>query len=99
MGRKISVLSVCGSGIVTSSMISNRIKDYFTEEGYDISVSECNPSELDVYLSRSTYNFIAYSTQIPDDLSIPKIDALPLITGFGADEFYEKAMEIVKKGE
>lgn len=33
MSTKIKVLSVCGSGVVTSHMVANKIVDMFADEG------------------------------------------------------------------
>lgn len=66
MSTKIKVLSVCGSGVVTSHMVANKIVDMFADEGYDVDAEECNPSELDGYLMRGSYDFIAYSSPIGD---------------------------------
>ena len=84
MSTKIKVLSVCGSGVVTSHMVAN--------EGYDVDAEECNPSELDGYLMRGSYDFIAYSSPIGDPHGTPAFSAMGLITGLGEDEFMEQAL-------
>ena len=60
---EISILSVCGSGVVTSHMVANKLVEMFEDEGYDVTTDECNPSELDGYLTRGSYDFIAYSAR------------------------------------
>lgn len=43
MGKKsIKLLTVCGSGIVTSSMIANKLTEMFEDEGYEVSAMEAN---------------------------------------------------------
>ena len=75
---EISILSVCGSGVVTSHMVANKLV----------------PSELDGYLTRGSYDFIAYSSPIGDDThGVPAFSAMGLITGLGEDEFKEEALE------
>ena len=85
MSTKIKVLSVCGSGVVTSHMVANKIVDMFADEGYDVDAEECNPSELDGYLMRGSYDFIAYSSPIGDPHGTPAFSAMGLITGLGED--------------
>ena len=46
MVDKVRFLSVCGSGVVTSHMVANKIVDLLSEQGYDADPDECNPSEL-----------------------------------------------------
>lgn len=91
---EISILSVCGSGVVTSHMVANKLVEMFEDEGYDVTTDECNPSELDGYLTRGSYAFIAYSSPIGDDThGVPAFSAMGLITGLGEDEFKEEALE------
>lgn len=92
MSQEIKILSVCGSGVVTSHMVANKLVDMFSEEGYDVETDECNPSELDSYLMRGSYDFIAYSSPIGDAHGTPAFSAMGLITGMGEDEFLEQAL-------
>ena len=94
----VKILTVCGSGIVTSSMIANTISEMLEEEGYDVTAEEANPSEMPTFLARSKYDFVAYASPIDEsDLNgTPAIPAIGLITGLGVDEFKEKALEILK---
>lgn len=96
MATKIRVLSVCGSGVVTSHMVANKIVDLLEEQGYDVDPDECNPSELEGYLMRGNYDFIAYSSPIGDHGDVPAFSAMGLITGMGDDEFVEQAVACLK---
>ena len=98
MSREINVLTVCGSGIVTSSMIANQIVEMLEDEGYDAHSQEANPSEMENFLMRQHFDFVAYASPIDeDDLNgVPAIPAIGLITGAGKEEFKEKMFEIIK---
>ncbi len=96
MATKVQVLTICGSGVVTSSMIANKIMDLLGEHGYDVKATEANPTELDSYLMRGSYDFIAHSTPVGDSHGVPTINAIGLITGMGDDEFVEEALRILK---
>ena len=98
MSREINVLTVCGSGIVTSSMIANQIVEMLEDEGYDAHAQEANPSEMENFLMRQHFDFVAYASPIDeDDLNgVPAIPAIGLITGAGKQEFKEKMFEIIK---
>ena len=61
MSREINVLTVCGSGIVTSSMIANQIVEMLEDEGYDAHAQEANPSEMENFLMRQHFDFVAYA--------------------------------------
>lgn len=92
------MLTVCGSGIVTSSMIANQIVEMLEDEGYDAHAQEANPSEMENFLMRQHFDFVAYASPIDeDDLNgVPAIPAIGLITGAGKEEFKEKMFEIIK---
>ena len=98
MSREINVLTVWGSGIVTSSMIANQIVEMLEDEGYDAHAQEANPSEMENFLMRQHFDFVAYASPIDeDDLNgVPAIPAIGLITGAGKEEFKEKMFEIIK---
>jgi galactitol PTS system EIIB component len=96
--KTIKLLTVCGSGIVTSSMIANKLTEMFEDEGYEVTAMESNPSELSTYIARDHYDLVAYASPINvEDLNgTPALSAISLITGRGEDEFIEKALEIFK---
>lgn len=97
MAEKVKFLSVCGSGVVTSHMVANKIEEMLEEAGYDSSAEECNPSEMDAYLMRDSYDFIAYSSPIGDPHGIPAFSAMGLITGMGEEEFLEDVLACLKE--
>lgn len=92
MSTRIKILSVCGSGVVTSHMVANKLIEMFEDEGYQVDADECNPSELDGYLMRGSYDFIACSSPIGDSHGVPAFSAMGLITGLGEEEFKEDAL-------
>ncbi|MCI9196141.1 MAG: PTS sugar transporter subunit IIB [Angelakisella sp.] len=93
----VKILSICGSGVVTSSMVANKIVELLGDEGYDVSTVEANPSELEGYCMREKFDLIAYSSPIGDPCGVPALNAIGLITGMGEEEFVEQAIEIFKK--
>jgi PTS system galactitol-specific IIB component len=93
---KIKILSICGSGVVTSSMIGNKLKEMFGEKGYDVSTVEANPSELETYVMREKFDFIAFSSPIGDNHGVPALNAIGLITGMGEEKFLEDGLKILK---
>lgn len=100
MATKIKILSICGSGVVTSSMVASKLKDMFAEKGYDADTVEANSSEVEGYCNREHFDLIAYASPISDNCGVPAINAIGLITGMGEDEFMEEALaELHKAGK
>ncbi len=93
---QIKILSICGSGVVTSSMVANKLVEMFAEHGYDVATTEANPSELEGYCMREKFDLIAYSSPIGDSFGVPALNAIGLITGMGEEEFMEEALKILK---
>ena len=96
MATKIKILSICGSGVVTSSMVALKLKDLFEERGYSAETVEANPSELETYVMREKFDLIAYSSPIGDNCGVPALNAIGLITGMGEEEFMEDAIQILQ---
>lgn len=96
MKHKVNVLTICGSGVVTSSMIANKIKDMLSDEGYRVTVTEANPSEIENYVMRDQYDFITYASPIGDTFGVPAINGMGLVTGLGDSEFLVEALELLK---
>ncbi len=99
MSKSVKLLTVCGSGIVTSSMVANKITEMLEDEGYDVEAMESNPSELETYLMRDKYDFVAYASPIDESIlgDVPAISAICLLTGRGEDEFKEEVLKILEK--
>lgn len=97
MSKKIRILSICGSGVVTSSMVANKLVDIFTDLGYEVKATEANPSEVENYVMRDKYDFIAYASPLINSFGVPALNAMGLVTGMGEDEFVEQALKILKE--
>lgn len=93
-----NVLSVCGSGTVTSSMVADKLKETLEEKGYHISTTEARPTEALQLAQGGSFDFITYTSPLPDgDYGVPIVNAIGFLTGFGEDEFLEEVEEVIKK--
>ncbi|MVB10107.1 hypothetical protein CAFE_07810 [Caprobacter fermentans] len=97
MATRIKILSICGSGVVTSNMVAGKLKDLFAEKGYDAETVEANSSEVEGCCSREHFDLIAYASPISNNCGVPAFNAIGLITGMGEDEFMEEAIEALHK--
>ncbi len=97
MATRIKILSICGSGVVTSSMIASKLKDMFEEKGYDAETVEANSSEVEGYCSRDHFDLIAYASPIGSSFGVPAFNAIGLITGMGEEKFMEDAVAALHK--
>lgn len=95
--KRLNILSVCGSGTVTSSMIANKLREVLEEKGYVVSTTESRPTEAINLATSGNYDFITYTSPLPDgDYGVPVINAIGFLTGFGEEEFLEELFEVVE---
>lgn len=94
--KQINVLTVCGAGVVSSTMIANKMREDLKKYGYDVRATETNPGGVRSSLQGGDYDFIAYVTPISGDFDIPTINAAGYFTGFGDDEFIEGVLKTLK---
>lgn len=94
--RPIKILSVCGSGTVSSAMVSGKLKERLSEAGYEIVTEEVNPGGVESALLSGKYDFIAHTSPISGNFDIPVINAVGFLTGFGEEEFLEEAIKVIK---
>jgi galactitol PTS system EIIB component len=96
--KTLTVLAVCGSGVVSSSMIEQKITDIL-EPIANVKVVCLVSTSVKTYVDRGGYDFVVTTSPIPGDINIPVIKGVALLTGFGEDavreEIYKVAEEII----
>ncbi|KLE15688.1 PTS sugar transporter subunit IIB [Clostridium sp. C8] len=93
---KKRVLFVCATGIATSTAAAERVADYCGDRGINIEFTQCNVASVKEY--DETVDLIISTTNVPYKLKTKVMNALPIITGFGEEEFLEE-VEKVLRGE
>jgi len=94
---KLTVLAVCGSGVVSSSMIAQKIKDILSSLAVDLDVIELLPTSVEEYVQRGNIDFIVTTSPIPGDIKVPIIKGIALMTGFGEDTVVEEIMSTAQE--
>lgn len=96
--KTFRVLSVCGSGTVTSSMIAEKLKDELEERGIRITATEAKPTEALNLAQGGGFDFITHTSPLPKaDYGVPTINAVGFLTGFGEEEFLDEVMKVIKE--
>lgn len=93
--RVFNVLSVCGSGTVTSSMAAEKLKDLMEQKGIKINAVEVRPTEVENYVQRGNIDFIIHTSPLPGNYNIPVISAVGLITGFDEEGFVNEVLKVI----
>lgn len=95
--RPVKVLSVCGSGTVSSAMLSAKLDDVLTEHGYSMQSTEVAPGGIELAVANGGYDLIAYTSPVEDIYGIPVLNATGFLVGINEDEFVEELLSVVSK--
>lgn len=90
------VLIACGSGIATSTVIANRVRDLLKENGYNAKVEQVKVVEVEKMAAQ--YDLIVASTQIPKTVTTPYVFAINYLTGVnkeGTDKEILDKMQVI----
>jgi galactitol PTS system EIIB component len=95
--RAVRILSVCGSGTVSSAMLSSKLEDVLAEHGYKMVSNEVAPGGVKIAISAGGYDLIAYTTPVEDIYGIPVLNATGFLVGINEEEFVEELLEVLGK--
>ncbi|TZE81034.1 PTS sugar transporter subunit IIB [Calorimonas adulescens] len=95
--RVFNVLSICGSGTVSSSMVAEKLKERLSEKGVRINTIEARPTEVANYVSRGGIDFIVTTSPLPGEYDIPVINAVGFLTGFDEEGFMDEVINVISK--
>lgn len=88
------LLIMCGTGVATSTIVTNKVKEWLRSKGLTNEVKLYQSKVADEMKRIDDYDIIVSTTVVPDSIKEKVIMGLPLLTGFGTDEMYA---EIEKK--
>lgn len=86
--KLVKVITVCGSGTVTSAMLSSKVTDLLEERGCRVKTVEVNPNGVAAQVQSGHWDLIVHSSPlitVPDKLTA--INGVPLLTGRGEAQF------------
>lgn len=95
--RAVKILSVCGSGTVSSAMLSSKLEDVLAEHGYTMESTEVAPGGIKVAVSTGKYDLIAYTSPVEDIYGIPVLNATGFLVGINEEEFVEELLAVLGK--
>lgn len=91
------ILVMCGTGIATSTVVANRVKEYLDKKGLGNEVSISHASISDKMSSLDDYDIILSTTVVPDRIKDKVISAVPLLTGVNDDEIYQEVEKRIRE--
>ena len=92
--KNVNILSVCGSGTVTSSMVAAKLKEKLGEQGFMVSATECRPTEAMNLAQSGRFDILVHTSPLPaGDYKVPVVNAFACIIGVGEDEFFAQVID------
>ena len=95
--KEINVLTVCGSGTVSSTILGSKVKEVLEKEGIYAEVVGVQPQMVKSYVDQGKVDLVVSSSPIPDQIDVPVIKGIPLLTGIGEEECIEEIIKVAKE--
>lgn len=91
------LLIMCGTGVATSTIVTNKIKEWLKEKKLDQDVKLYQSKIADEMNKIDNYDIIISTTVVPDSIKEKVIMGLPLLTGIGADEMFAEIEKQIRE--
>ena len=93
------IIVACGAGVVTSTAAMNKLNEELTDRGFNegtdyklvqtsVQQVQSMADEADAAITTTQYD--------NDEIEIPVLNGLPLLTGIGVDDVIDQVEEIIK---
>ena len=84
------ILIMCGTGVATSTVVVNKVKKWL-EANKSSEYVKIYQGKIAEEINRfNNYDIIISTTLVPDEYKDKIINGMPLLTGVGINEMYEK---------
>lgn len=88
---------MCGTGVATSTIVTNKVKEWLKTKGYENEVKLYQSKVADEMNRIDDYDIIVSTTVVPDKIKDKIIMGLPLLTGMGTEEMYQEIEAKIKE--
>ncbi|NLM26350.1 MAG: PTS sugar transporter subunit IIB [Firmicutes bacterium] len=96
MAKKVRILIACGTGVATSTLCAERVKEICSDRGFEIEVTQCTlgeipnlSSQVDIIVTTSKYN--------NKSLGKPIISGTSFITGVNEEKAIIELTDTISK--
>lgn len=91
MANEVKILIACGSGIATSTVAQEKIKEILKDAGIPAKISKGTVGQ--VQSLQEDYDVIMLTTRYPKPLSKPMVQVFGLISGVGEDTVKQQVID------
>jgi len=91
------ILIACGSGIVTSTHVRNKIEKVLNDNGFagQYSITQCRVSETPG--KSPNFDFVIATSKVPDNVVCPYVPGVCFLTGVNTQPSVDQIIELMKK--
>ncbi|MBC7264435.1 MAG: PTS sugar transporter subunit IIB [Chloroflexi bacterium] len=94
MKKKYSIAICCGANIATSTIVTNRVKEWLTNEGIRAEFIKCKINELPNYKP----DIVISTTPVPDP-GCPVFNGVPFVTNTNTGPVKQQILDCLKAME
>ena len=84
------LLIMCGTGVATSTVVTNKVKEWLKKENMDKEVKIIQSKVSDEVGRLDEYDVVLSTTTVPERVKDKVIHGVPLLTGVNVDEMYKE---------
>lgn len=88
------VIIACGTGMATSTMISERVKKVLEDNGIQFQIIQCQLSEIEMHQKNA--DLIVTSMKVDKSYDVPVVVGTPFLIGVNEEATKEKILDILK---
>lgn len=87
------MLVMCGSGVATSTVVMGKIKSWLEDEHLTSQVTLYQSKVAEEINHIDDYDIVVSTTLVPDDIKDKVINGVPLLTGMGIEDVFNRIKE------
>lgn len=91
------ILVCCGAGAATSTVAAQKVKDYCESIGIAVEMFQCRAVEVNSMSDGK--DLIVSTSRISEDVDVPVLFGVSLLTGIGEEELYAQIKEVLTEGK
>jgi len=95
--RKIKVLVVCATSLATSTMAAVKLQEEFRRRKIAVAIDKGRITDLGPLMDQTKPDIVVATAVVSRESEIPIFDGVPLLSGIGVEELYEKIFAHINK--
>jgi len=91
------ILIICGTGVATSTVVTNRVKEWLNENELGKNTQIYQGKVSDQLNRLDEYDVVISTTMVSEEYKDQVINAVPLLTKIGEESVFEQIREALNK--